>query len=60
MVLTVNDEPFLRDVGFIIESVRATLYRTGNQTPHVKNHGSVHTVKVIDDKDGEAGSLQSE
>ena len=54
----VNDEPFLRDVGFIIESVRATLYRELEiKHPMAKIMEVFTQTKVIDDKDGEAAGV---
>ena len=53
----VNDEPFLRDVGFIIESVRGTLYRElGIKHPMAKIMEVFTQTKIIDDKEKKEAS----
>ena len=54
----VNDEPFLRDIGFIIESVRATLYRELEiKHPMAKIMEMFTQATTLDDKDGEPAGV---
>ena len=54
----VNDEPFLRDIGFIIETVRGTLYRELGITHPMSKVMEIFTkTQAIDDKDGETAGF---
>ena len=54
----VNDEPFLRDIGFIIETVRGTLYRELGITHPMSKVMEIFTkTQTIDDKDGETAGF---
>ncbi len=51
---SVNDEPFLRDIGFIIEAVRGMLYRElGINHPMAKIMEVFTKTKEIKDEEGE-------
>ena len=55
---SVNDEPFLRDIGFIIESVRATLYREMEiKHPMAMVMEMFTQATTLDDKDGQPAGV---